>query len=72
MPTGSFGFSSSGGARLALHVLVHHRHVVAARIGRLAGEHLVQDHADGVDVGALVHLAARICSGAMYLGEPMT
>ena len=31
-----------GLARLALDVLVHDRHMIAARVGRHAGEHLVQ------------------------------
>jgi hypothetical protein len=48
-----------GRARLALHVLVHHRHVVAARVRRHAGQQLVEDHADRVDVRALVDLACR-------------
>src|SRR3984957_18209879 len=34
-----------GLARLALDVLIHHGHVIAARVGRHAGEHLVHDDA---------------------------
>ena len=45
--------------RLALDVLVHDGHVVAAVVGRLAGEHLIQDDAERVDVGALVDLLAE-------------
>ena len=44
---------------LALHVLVHDRHVVAAAVGRVAGQHLVHDDAEAVDVGALVDLLAE-------------
>ena len=46
-------------ARLALHVLVHDRHVIAAGVGRNARHDLVEDHAERVDVRALIHLLAE-------------
>ena len=46
-------------AGLALDVLVHHRHVIAARVGRHAREHFIHDHAQAVDVRALVDFLAQ-------------
>ena len=53
--------------RLALHVLVHDRHVIAARVGRHAGQHFVEDDAERVDVGALVDLLAEDLLGRHVL-----
>ena len=66
-PGGRSGLISCGRPRLALDVLVHHRHVVAAGVRRHAGHHFVQDHAERVDVGALVHFLAEDLLGRHVL-----
>src|SRR5580658_7307180 len=58
-PRGQGGIYVLGHARLALHVLIHDRHVIAAGIRRHAGEHLVKHDAEGVDIGPLVDLLAQ-------------
>ena len=40
------------------------------RAGRAAEQHVVEDQAERVDVGALIDRLARACSGAMYSSVP--
>ena len=44
---------------LALHVLVHDRHVVAATVRGHARRHFIHDDADAVDVRRLVDLLTQ-------------
>ena len=70
--SGIFGIHFLTEFRLALNMLIHDRHVVTAGVGRRPGQHLVENHAQAVDVGSFVTRLPSICSGAMYFGEPMT
>src|SRR6202011_4388182 len=57
-----------GDPRLALDVLVHHRHVITARVGRHARHHFVHDDTQRVDVCALVDLLAENLLWRQVLG----